>query len=162
MIFGSILATLCFFSFLVFKIGILHLYRIKNKSALILRVFLASIAGFILLGSILGGSILEILIGLVIMISFFILYMPFYYTISSSVSIQSLILLSEKDLGTSPLDVLKETFASAKVVSYKLNSMENSGMLLRKDKNYKITAKGKLIAGVFGSVKKIWNLGPGG
>jgi predicted transcriptional regulator len=88
--------------------------------------------------------------------------MPFYYIISSSVSIQTLILLSDKNSQTCSISELKDTFASPKIVSYKLKSMENSGVLLNHGEAYKTTSKGKLIAKSFGFIKRLWNLGPGG
>lgn len=102
------------------------------------------------------------LIGLIVMVSFFVLYMPFYYTISSSISVQTLILLSEKDSQTCSVDELKNTFASPKIVSYKLKSMENSDIIQSNGKAYKITLKGKLIAKSFRLIKRLWKLGPGG
>jgi hypothetical protein len=162
MIFGILSGVFWFLVFLTCKIGILHHYRIKNKSRIIIRLFLITILAGLVLSVFLGRSIPEITIGLVVMFSFFILYMPFYYTIASSVSIQSLVLLAEKRTHTSTMGELKQRFASAEIVSYKLKSMENSGLLLSNGETYKVTLKGRFVAWAFGLIKSIWNLGPGG
>jgi hypothetical protein len=162
MIYGIVSGSIWFMIFLIFKISIFHLFQIKNKSGLIIKLFLSAVVGCILTSLIFTLPLMEMMNSLIVIFSFFILYMPFYYTISSSVSIQSLILLSEKDSQTCLLNELKNTFASPKILSYKLKSMESSGVLSSDGKKYKTTLRGKLIANTFQFIKKLWQLSPGG
>lgn len=162
MIAGSISGTVWFLIFLVFKIGIFHSYRVASKSGMIIKLFLSAIAGCFFSSLISGRSMVEILIGIIVTVSLFILYMPFYYTISSSISIQTLVLLSKKDDLTYPISGLKNTFASREIIDYKLTSMENSGLLISNGRAYKVSTKGKFIALLFGLIKRLWKLGSGG
>ena len=166
---GIISGAIWFFIFLVIHILWFHLVTVERCAKLILNVFGACFAAH--LGTILvldfgvqpaGRIALNICYGALVMGCSFILYMPFYYTIATSLSVQTLIVMESADTkGTSVAD-LRARFASAEIVGGRLKVMVTNGYLTEKDGRYRVTPKGRVVAKVFGYLKDVWKLGPGG
>jgi hypothetical protein len=102
------------------------------------------------------------LLGILIYACLYVLYMPFYYTISHSLSVRTLRRLSQADSNTFNLDAIKEPFTSKDFVTQRLDGMSKNGFLICEKKEYKLRLKGKIIAYFFLAVKKLWRLGAGG
>jgi hypothetical protein len=92
----------------------------------------------------------------------FIVYMPFYYTIAASLSVQTMITLEAAPHGNTPLTLLQRQFASLSILEGRLESMAANGYLTRSGACYRLTGKGRVTARVFQWFKKCWRLGPGG
>ena len=148
--------------FLLSKIAIFHSRNVANKSSLILKLYGISLAGCLVSTLMLEKSLLEAFYSLIFIFSLFILYMPFYYTVSSSVSVQTMVFIKEKGKGKSSTHELKNVFASSDVIRYKLESMANSHMIAYREGYYSLTRKGEMVARFFQFMKKIWRTGPGG
>ncbi|MDP3561069.1 MAG: hypothetical protein Q8R83_02675 [Legionellaceae bacterium] len=104
------------------------------------------------------------LYGLVISVSFFILYMPFYYTVASSLSIQSMIKIFDNSLAgkNTELDCLREQFTSKELMQDRMSLMIDNGYIYEFENKYYLTTKGKRTAKIFSQIKNIWKLGAGG
>jgi hypothetical protein len=166
---GTISGGICFFIFLVVHILWFHFVTIERCAKLILKVFGASLAMH--LGAILaldigtqpfGQIVFRICYGLLVMGCSFVLYMPFYYTIAASLSVQTLIVIESAPAKQTTIDDLCERFASQEIVRGRLNVMVANGYLTVKNGMYRVAPKGRLVAKVFGSLKKLWKLGSGG
>jgi hypothetical protein len=92
----------------------------------------------------------------------FVLYMPFYYTVATSLSVQTMILVDEAGPAGLPLSYLESLFASKNVLSARLGIMVNNGYLVQVGDRFQVTAKGATISRVFGGLKGLWRLGAGG
>jgi hypothetical protein len=92
----------------------------------------------------------------------FILYMPFYYTIVASLSIQTLICLLESPQNSLTLPELHKHFASRDIVAGRLDTMTRNGYLERVEAGYSVTPKARAMSAVFAFLKNLWKLGPGG
>lgn len=107
-------------------------------------------------------SALGIVYGILVMVCLFILYMPFYYTIATSLSVQSLIFLETNSKRSLTVDDLREHFASREIVAGRLAVMALNGYLREESGRYFIAPKGHRIAVFFSYLKDLWKLGPGG
>ncbi len=94
--------------------------------------------------------------------SLWVLYMPFYYSIQTSLSLGMLIrLTSAESEGISFVELRPDAHAE-KIVEQRLAAMVGAGYLRHEDGRYALTNKGKFIARTFGRIKRFWNLGAGG
>jgi hypothetical protein len=91
----------------------------------------------------------------------FALYVPALYTVLTSLSVQTMMLLRRR---RSPLPEaeLYDRFASRKIMEQRLATLLASGYVAPKGPSYQLTPRGRAIAKFFRSVKILWNLGPGG
>ena len=90
------------------------------------------------------------------------LYLPLYYSIVASLSLQSLILLSKEPRGSLPIAELRQYFASLPLVEKRLATMATNGFLIKQGDAYVLSAKGRSTAIIFSWIKTFWRLGPGG
>lgn len=91
----------------------------------------------------------------------FVLYGPFFYTIHTSLSIESIILLAQQ-AGRARQSALIERFASRTLLDARLRTMVDSGYLIQRGEIFVLTPRARRIAHAFGAVKSLWRLGPGG
>ena len=166
---GTISGAVWFFIFLVIHVLWFHLVTVERCAELILNVlgacFAAHVCTILVLDSGVhpaGQIVLRMCYGALVMGCFFILYMPFYYTIATSLSVQTLIVLELAPTKAMRMDELRERFASAAVVEGRLNVLVANGYLIGKDGTYRVAPKGRMVAKVFGYLKEVWKLGPGG
>ncbi len=155
--------------FLAVHILIFHLRHVKRCFAVIMRVYLLSLTGhaatiFWLNNGIHrpGPGLASFFYGLVIAGCLFILYMPFYYNVVNSLSIQTLILLSEAPGDSLPVPELQERFAGSSIVEGRLNAMAANGYLTEDRGTYCLTHQGRAMARLFGTIKDFWKMGAGG
>ena len=90
-----------------------------------------------------------------------VLYMPCYYVVATSVSVRTLLALAAAD-GTLSLAHLEARFASADMLKHRLAIMEAAGNIVASGERFTLTAKGRRTAAVFDSLKRLWRLAPGG
>ena len=91
----------------------------------------------------------------------FALYVPALYTVLTSLSVQTMMLLRHRG-GALPEAELYDRFASRKIMEQRLATLLASGYVAPKGPSYQLTPRGRAIAKFFRSVKILWNLGPGG
>jgi len=91
----------------------------------------------------------------------FALYVPALYTVLTSLSVQTMMLLRRRG-GALPEAKLYDRFASRKIMEQRLATLLGSGYVALEGPCYRLTPRGRAIAKVFRLVKILWNLGPGG
>jgi hypothetical protein len=90
-----------------------------------------------------------------------VLYMPAYYVLSNSLSVQSIITLLEHR-GRMTLVDLQATFASRELLRGRLETMVQSGLVEPDPSGFRITRRGRRMIAPFLALKSLWRLGPGG
>ena len=90
------------------------------------------------------------------------LYLPFYYSIVASLSLQTIILLNEQANATLPIIRLQQRFSSRHFVVQRLATMTRNGFLFERKDGYCLTTKGRRVATTFLFFKRLWRLGAGG
>jgi hypothetical protein len=91
----------------------------------------------------------------------FALYVPALYTVLTSLSVQTMMLLRCRG-GALPEAELYDRFASRKIMEQRLATLFASGYVAPEGPSYQLTPRGRAIAKFFRPVKILWNLGPGG
>lgn len=173
-----VLSVIWFFLFVLSHTVAFHIFNQYSRAKIISYTFKLAVIG--LLSSILfcskttgfvnGSGLNDHIVlfgyvnGLAIFVSLFILYMPFYYTISASLSVQSMIMISDNTLAKKPTELswLREQFTSKKLIHDRLDLMIINGYIHASHERYYLSPKGRFIAEIFSKFKKIWRLGPGG
>jgi hypothetical protein len=91
----------------------------------------------------------------------FALYVPALYTVLTSLSVQTMMLLRHRGGALSEAE-LYDRFASRKIVEQRLATLLGSGYVAHDGPSYRLTPRGRAIAKFFRPIKILWNLGPGG
>ena len=165
---GIVLGLIWFLGFLVGHVVLSRLRNVRNRFRALVKILFASMAGDVLSVAALGvnqslaGLILAALDSIVLIASLWILYMPFYFVVATSLSIRTLIEVSHSPGHAAPLKALEEKCASAAVLRERLETMAAYGNVVRDGNAFKLTARGTWIARVFSAIKNLWRLGPGG
>jgi hypothetical protein len=174
MIFGALSAILWFALFVIVQMIFFSFYPNVGRAKVILYLLVfilfgelmsISVAFFCLPDSndlIRGGIIMAVIWGCLTVFCLFVLYMPFYYAVAKSLSVESMILINNRQQGLYSVEQLKKIFVSKSLVSGRLETMVLNGWLSRCGDGYVLTGKGRFIAICFRFMKKLWNLGAGG
>jgi hypothetical protein len=104
---------------------------------------------------------LATLMGVLTSACLFALYVPALYTVLTSLSVQTMMLLRHRG-GALPEAELYDRFASRKIMEQRLATLLASGYVAPKGPSYGLTPRGRAVAKFFRSIKILWNLGPGG
>ena len=91
----------------------------------------------------------------------FALYVPALYTVLTSLSVQTMMLLRRRG-GALPEAELYDRFASRKIMEQRLATLLGSGYIATDGPSYRLTPRGRAIAKFFRLINILWNLGPGG
>jgi hypothetical protein len=174
MIFGALSAILWFALFVIDQMIFFSFYPKAQRAKFILfllafflfgELMSISIAFFCLPDSndlIRGGILMAVIWGCLTILCLFVLYIPFYYAVATSLSVESMILINNRQQGQYSVEQLQEIFVSKSLVSGRLETMVLNGWLVRCGDGYMLTGKGRFIAKCFRFMKKLWNLGAGG
>jgi hypothetical protein len=107
------------------------------------------------------GTVLAVAFGGLVYVCLFVLYVPFLYTVRTSLSVQSMVLLLRYD-GRFPQIRLFARFAGKDIAKERLAILAGSGYLVEQQGRFQLTSRGKRIATSFAAVKVWWKLGDGG
>ena len=91
----------------------------------------------------------------------FVLYVPAVYTILTSLSVATLVLLRRSG-GRIPEASLYGQFASRQLMRRRLCVLLGAGHVVRDGRGFSLTSRGRAVARAFAFVKRLWRLGPGG
>ncbi len=153
-------APLGFAAFALAHVTLFHLRPVKRRSQAILGLFAAAVVTVALTVMTFAG-VLAAMYATVLMGTAFVLYMPFYYTIDTSVSVRTML-----ELAASPSGLTREELVARYhlewMVRRRLETMTVNGYLVQMDERFTVTPRGRLVARVFGAVKTVAHLGPGG
>jgi len=166
---GIVSGAVWFLVFLVVHVLWFHMIYVERRARLIMVTYACCLTGnlgTVLAADTVGMSVdqtaLRIFYSSLVMGCLFVLYMPFFYTIATSLSVQTLVCLEESPKRALNLGGLQQRFASPAIVAGRLDVMVTSGYLTERAGKYSVTSKGRAVAKFFGYLKEIWRLGPGG
>ena len=91
----------------------------------------------------------------------FVLYVPAVYTILTSLSVATLVLLRRSG-GRIPEASLYGQFASRQLMQQRLYVLLGAGHVVRDGRGFSLTSRGRAVASAFAFVKRLWRLGAGG
>ena len=110
-----------------------------------------------------GGAGMAMIWGELTLVSLFVLYMPFYYTVAASLSIRTLVLLASEPDGCKPIADVREQFVSRALVGQRLEIMRANGFLTGSSGGrFTLTPKGRRLARIFAALKRFWRMDAGG
>lgn len=170
---GSLAGGIWFLLFVAAHVGTFLTRPIKNKSAMILLLFGLAIVGALLTAAFVPSDIIPGVVptshramaplaALLVMACCFVLYMPFYYTIATSLSVQTVVAIDDAPGHRMALAALAAPEVYEKIIAGRLVSMVQAGNLVTDGDRYRATPKGQRTARIFGTLKEVWRLGPGG
>ena len=171
MILDPVLATLIVVAiwFLVFVCGHIAGLRSRHDNAQwLVRSYAASSAAMLV--SVVALStwrdsgqalLLSLLIAMLTSASLFVLYVPAVYTILTSLSVATLVLLRRSG-GRMPERNLYERFATRGIIQQRLCVLVGAGYLVEDACGFSLTSRGRGLARAFAFIKRLWCLGPGG
>ena len=173
MILGLLAGLLWFAVFFSAHLAVIRWARSESKARISQRLFLAGLSGIaislwpttaVLHDSTLarGGVVMAAICGVLVYIGFFVLYMPFYYTVVASLSVRTMIMILRQPTGRMQVAELREVFVSRRLVGERLATMVTNGFLIGRGEGYALSQKGRLTATVFSWIKRFWRLGAGG
>jgi len=141
--------------------AVFHVVQVERRARTLISLW-----GLALMGDLWTGLVLEldrwrIVYGAVTLFGAFILYTPFYYTVSASQSVRMLIELAGEPDGLTVPD-LRSRHPIDEVLGGRFETLLASGYVLQHDERYALTAKARLLVRVFRLVRALWRLGPGG
>ena len=105
--------------------------------------------------------LLSLLIAILTSACLFVLYVPAVYTILTSLSIATLILLRRTG-GRMPETSLYDRFATRGIIQQRLCVLVGAGYLIDDACGFSLTSRGRGLARAFAFIKRLWCLGPGG
>ena len=146
---------------LVTHVLVFHFGEVHRRSRTLVTIFGAGLIAQVVICRGLGLDTHRILCGGVLIFCAFIMYMPFYYMLATSFSIRMLLEVRRASPPLSPQG-LRALYPGSTVLGDRLATLAGSGYALRVGEVYVLTGKGRFIARVFGAVKALWRLGPGG
>lgn len=170
---GSLLGAVWFALFVAVHVGTFASRPVQNRSAVILMLFGGAFLGALVSAALVPADLIPgvvptshrlmaLLAAGLVMACCFVMYMPFYYTIVTSLSVQTVISIDEAPGHRVPLDALASSKVYDRIVRGRLESMVQAGNLVRDGGRYRATPKGQRTAGIFAGLKDLWRLGPGG
>ena len=162
-----IISALCFFLAVCAKLLILKYQSSIDRASLFKLCNLFFLLITIIVNTVIHSSdmisfLTSIALSFMSYACLYILYTPFYYTISHSVSIRTMRRLYEQDKNSTNLATISSPFTSREFLENRLYSMTKNNFLICDCLKYQLTSKGKKVAIVFSALKKIWKLGSGG
>jgi uncharacterized membrane protein YcgQ (UPF0703/DUF1980 family) len=110
-----------------------------------------------------SGQTLLLLLFLALLTSacLFVLYVPAVYTILTSLSVATLIVLRRTG-GCMPETSLYDRFATREIIQQRLCVLVGAGYLAENACGFSLTSRGRGLALAFAFIKRLWCLGPGG
>lgn len=164
--FGFLVGCVWFGAFMAAHLAILHFVNGAGPTRVLTRVIavMTLAAGFnvAVVESARFDSFLMAEIYAVLTIAcLFVIYAPFFYTIFTSLSIQSLLVIMDKG-GRVPTEELIQRYASRHIFKGRLLTMVANGYLTHRDGMFDLTPKGVRLARTFNALNAAWRLGAGG
>ena len=172
---GLILAGLWFSLFLASLLVIFRLYRIRRQSRLIIWLITITTAGHIATIALLSvvpqalpeslafNPALSLIGGVLLLACLFVLYMPIFYILSTSLSVATLIDMANISDRSAELKDLTSQFTSAEFTTDRLGTLCLNGYLTYSENSgYILTARAWFVVRLFIYIKGLWCLGASG
>jgi hypothetical protein len=107
------------------------------------------------------ASVLLVLLALMTSACLFVLYVPAVYTVLTSLSVETIIMLRRRG-GAMSEDQLYDRFAGRSILEDRLATLVANGYLIREGARFRLSLRGRALAKAFAFIKAFWRLGPGG
>ena len=141
--------------------AVFYLFQVERRARTLVCLWGLALVGYLWTGLVLEVDRWRIAYGGGVLFCAFILYIPFYYTVSNSLSVQMLIRMRAAPDGLS-VEALRRAFPMEDLLAGRLVTLVASGYVVRTGKRFVMTAKARVLARSFLRVKALWRLGPGG
>jgi len=112
-------------------------------------------------GSDIVTAVGALLLALMTSTCLFVLYVPAVYTVLTSLSVQTLVMLRRAG-GVLPETELYAHFAGRSIVDDRLATLVASGYMTAEGNRFRLTSRGRALAKIFAVIKDFWKLGAGG
>src|SRR5262249_5811768 len=122
---------------------------------------LAPVVGATLASHGLLPAILAAVLAILISACLFVVYVPAVYTVLTSLSVQTMLMLRRRGGAMSERE-LYDRFAGRAILQEGLATLVASGYLVPEGTRFRLTPRGRSVARIFAFVKALWKLGPGG
>jgi len=122
---------------------------------------LASVVALSMWGGFGQALLLSVVLAALSSACLFVLYVPAVYTILTSLSVATLVLLHRSG-GRIPEASLYGEFASRYLMQQRLCVLRGAGHVVRDGCGFSLTSRGRAVARAFAFVKRLWRLGAGG
>ena len=141
--------------------AIFHMVEVEHRARTLTLLFAG--AAFATLGMclLLDVDRWRTLYGMSMVACAYLLYMPFYYTVSASQSVQLVIDIHAAPDGLS-VEELRGRHPVDEILAGRLETLLWAGYVTEVDGRFALTGKGRLTSRPFRAVKALWRLGPGG
>jgi hypothetical protein len=172
MLVGVVSALGWFGLFLAMQLAGFRWFDVRHRSKLIAQLLVGAVAGHLATVGwiwITWGTVHNFsppssaACGVLLLLCLFILYMPFFYTLTTSLSVETLSMLEAAPRHRLPLEQVKDRFTSEAFVVDRLETMRANGYFVGSNSTgYTLTNRGKRVADAFTKVKIALALGTGG
>jgi hypothetical protein len=148
----------------------LHIISLRRRQTVdvMLRACAGAMVGFLattvaLTWTLTGGpsTVLALVTGGLAFACLFVLYVPFFYTLTTSLSVATLILLLRNGGQLNEAELYGH-FAGKPLAAGRLSALHDGGYIALVDGSYRATSRGRGIARFFSAIKSLLRLGPGG
>jgi len=140
----------------------------RGQAGWLLLTYAASLVGMLVTvgGATLAShgllpAILAAALAVLISACLFVVYVPVVYTVLTSLSVQTMLMLRRRGGAMSERE-LYGRFAGRAILQERLATLAASGYLVPEGTRFRLTPRGRSVARVFAFVKALWKLGPGG
>lgn len=140
---------------------VFHLVQVERRARTLVSLWGLGLMGYLWTGLVLDLDRWRIVYGTMTLGCAFTLYMPFYYTLAASQSVQMLIDIAREPDGLTVTE-LRLRYPTDEILEGRLATLVVSGYLAPQGRRVVLTPKARLVTRPFSLVKALWRLGPGG
>jgi hypothetical protein len=141
--------------------AIFHMVQVEHRARTLTLLFASAAFATLWACLLLDVDRWRTLYGMSVVACSFLLYMPFYYTVSASQSVQLVIDIHAAADGLS-VEEIRERYPVDEILAGRFETLLWAGFVTERDGRFALTGKGRLISRPFRAVKALWRLGPGG
>ena len=141
--------------------ALFHMVQVEHRARTLTLLFAGAAFATLWTCLLLDVDRWRTLYGMSVIACAFLLYMPFYYTVAASQSVQLVIDIHAAANGLSVQEI-RGRYPVDEILAGRLETLLWAGYVTEMDGRFVLTGKGRLISRPFRAVKALWRLGPGG
>ena len=142
-------------------LAIFHMVQVEHRARTLTLLFAGAALATSWTCLLLDVDHWRTLYGMSVVACAFLLYMPFYYTVAASQSVQLVIDIHAAADGLS-LEEIRGRYPVDEILAGRFQTLLWAGFVTERDGRFALTGKGRLTSRPFRAVKALWRLGPGG
>ena len=140
---------------------IFHFARVEHRARTVTLLFALAALATLWTCLLLDVDRCRAVYGMAVVACSFFLYMPFYYTVAASQSVQLVIEVHAAPHGLSR-EQIRRRHPVQETLAGRLETLAWAGYIVGVDDRFALTFKGRLVCVPFRAIKKLWRLGAGG